>query len=313
MKISVVIPSYNSAKYIAECLDSVLNQSYADIEIICVDDCSSDQTYLILESYRQKHPSITLFRNEKNLGAPYSRNRGLDSSRGNYILFLDADDVLLPGRIGHQVSLIRNSSRKIGFISGAYIRKHSNGEEEKKIPLSDSWQGLLSAELGCTCSNLFLAEALKQVNGWKDGLQGSQESELMFRLLQNGAEVLTDPLPLTRIRSSRQGSISSSNLSNYWINYINLRVDIVDYLVGVGLFTGSLREHSLRAVFDATRILYHYNKEQAVAYHNQLIRGKYFPGISVPATGVYIFFYRLLGFAAAEQLSKYFRFLKLRH
>ncbi len=94
MKVSVVVPVYNSEKFICKCLDSVINQTLSEIEIICVDDCSTDASPQILKSYEEKYHRIRILRNEVNRGLSYSRNRGVELAEGEYIQFLDADDYL---------------------------------------------------------------------------------------------------------------------------------------------------------------------------------------------------------------------------
>lgn len=96
MKFSFIIPSYNVGLYIAECLDSILNQTYKDFEIICVDDASTDDTYNILLMYAKENRQIKLIRNECNKGVSYCRNRGLEEAGGEYIFFVDPDDMLKP-------------------------------------------------------------------------------------------------------------------------------------------------------------------------------------------------------------------------
>lgn len=92
--ISVVIPCYNVEKYLSECLDSVLNQTFKDFEIICVEDCSTDKTKQILQQYAKKHKNITVFYNETNQGQAISRNIGIKNSHGKYICFVDSDDYI---------------------------------------------------------------------------------------------------------------------------------------------------------------------------------------------------------------------------
>ncbi|MBQ0073416.1 MAG: glycosyltransferase family 2 protein [Prevotella sp.] len=92
--ITVAITVYNRAKYIAECLESVMNQTYSDMEILCVDDVSTDGSYEILQQYAAKDSRIRLFRNEKNSGAQVSRNLALKEARGEYIIYIDDDDWL---------------------------------------------------------------------------------------------------------------------------------------------------------------------------------------------------------------------------
>ena len=90
-KVSVIIPIYNSEKYISECLDSVLNQTFKDIEIICIDDGSTDKSFDILNRYNIKEKRITLL-TQKNLGQSVARNKALEIAKGEYIYFLDSDD-----------------------------------------------------------------------------------------------------------------------------------------------------------------------------------------------------------------------------
>lgn len=91
--ISVIMPLYNAAKYLKEALESVLKQTYRDFELICINDCSTDDTPNILLEFRKKDKRIKILSNEIHLGAAASRNRGLKNAQGKYILFLDGDDI----------------------------------------------------------------------------------------------------------------------------------------------------------------------------------------------------------------------------
>lgn len=92
--VSVIIPAYNAGKYIQECLDSLLSQTYQNLEIIVIDDGSIDETYEIVNSYSNKFARLILVHQE-NGGVCAARNKGLDLASGEYIMFLDADDYLL--------------------------------------------------------------------------------------------------------------------------------------------------------------------------------------------------------------------------
>lgn len=91
-KISVIIPVYNTEKYLPRCLDSVLNQTLSDIEVICINDCSPDNCLSILKEYAQRDSRIKLIDFEENKGAAVARNRGIDEAQGEYIGFVDSDD-----------------------------------------------------------------------------------------------------------------------------------------------------------------------------------------------------------------------------
>ena len=85
---------YNVAPYLGECLDSVLQQTLKDIEIVCVDDCSTDNSSFLLKKYAESDIRIRLFYNERNRDLSFTRNRGLKESCGEYVFFLDSDDAL---------------------------------------------------------------------------------------------------------------------------------------------------------------------------------------------------------------------------
>ena len=94
-KISVIIPVYNVENYVGECLDSVLNQTFKDIEVICVNDCSTDKSLKVLKKYQKKDKRIIIINNKKNQMCGYNRNFALKKAKGEYIYFLDSDDFLI--------------------------------------------------------------------------------------------------------------------------------------------------------------------------------------------------------------------------
>ena len=92
--VSVVIPFYNVEDYIEECLKSVINQTYKNLEIIFVDDCSPDNSYTIVKKYMDRDDRIKLIRHKENMGAGGARNTGLKEAKGEFIYFLDSDDYI---------------------------------------------------------------------------------------------------------------------------------------------------------------------------------------------------------------------------
>ena len=103
LKVSVIIPVYNTEKYLRECLDSVLNQSLRDIEIICVDDGSTDSSPQILEEYAQRDSRVKILR-QQNKFAGVARNNGMKIARGKYLCFLDSDDTFAPEMLKKMVA-----------------------------------------------------------------------------------------------------------------------------------------------------------------------------------------------------------------
>ncbi len=97
MKLSVVIPVHNAEKYLSNCLDSVLGQSMKDLEVICVDDASTDGSVSVIEEYCRKDSRVMLIKNKENIFAGQCRNMGIEAAKGTYIHFLDSDDMVAEG------------------------------------------------------------------------------------------------------------------------------------------------------------------------------------------------------------------------
>lgn len=127
--ISIVIPAYNVAKYIAECLDSVLFQSFTDIEVICIDDHSSDNTPAQLHAYAEKDSRVRVVAFDENQGLSMVRNKGIELASGKYILFLDSDDMLAEGSLRllsdtmqkHELDLLFFDRKKVCDIPGEAV------------------------------------------------------------------------------------------------------------------------------------------------------------------------------------------------
>ena len=111
--VSIIMPSYNTAAFVADTIKSVLAQTYTNWELIIVDDCSSDNTMEVLNAIT--HPSIRLFQNEKNSGAAVSRNRALREARGKYIAFLDSDDLWAPDKLEKQIAFMKQNGYAFSY------------------------------------------------------------------------------------------------------------------------------------------------------------------------------------------------------
>src|SRR5262245_22947148 len=122
-RVSVIIPAYNRADLIGETIESVLNQTFDDFEIIIVDDGSTDSTSEVVRKF--DGPIKYLY--QENRGRSCARNRGFEVSVGDYVCFLDSDDVLKPGMLERQVSLLDSNSR-LGFVYSDYQFINQTGE-----------------------------------------------------------------------------------------------------------------------------------------------------------------------------------------
>ena len=127
--ISVIVPMYNVEKYIANCLDSILAQTFKDFELILINDCSPDNSRQIAESYLDKFAGrLKIYDNEKNLGVSLTRNKGLKISRGEYIFFIDSDDFITPTALEEMISLMKNYNAEV-----IYIEKYFKADDDGKI------------------------------------------------------------------------------------------------------------------------------------------------------------------------------------
>ncbi len=147
-KVSVIIPTFNCAKYLPEAIESVLAQTYTDCEVIVMDDGSTDNTNQVVATYRDR---VRYFYQE-NRGVGSARNTGIRYAQGDYVVFLDADDVLLPDKLETQASFLdQNANVDIVYSDGLLFRINSDGTEENRL-LSAS--GLLNKSLGAPADSL---------------------------------------------------------------------------------------------------------------------------------------------------------------
>jgi glycosyltransferase involved in cell wall biosynthesis len=180
--VSVVMPVYNSEKYLREAIDSVLSQSYKNIELIIVDDGSTDSGGDIVLSYAD--PRIRLIQNEKNSGIVFSRNRGLEAAGGEYVATLDSDDIALPDRIAKQVDFLE-ANPDYGLCGTFYRTIDSNGKFLKKINFPTSNQDIQThLTLGnCFCnSTMMLRGKLAKELKYREKYDIVEDYELWYRI-----------------------------------------------------------------------------------------------------------------------------------
>lgn len=123
--VSIVMPSYNCARFISESIKSIMAQTYANWELIIVDDCSTDDTESIVASFRENR--IRYIKNKKNSGAAVSRNRALREAKGRWVAFLDSDDVWLPDKLERQIEFMKRNNYDFSYHE--YIEISEEGRE----------------------------------------------------------------------------------------------------------------------------------------------------------------------------------------
>lgn len=303
MKISVVIPCYNVESYIEECVDSVLKQEYRDLEIICVDNRSTDNTWAVLEKMSEKSPMIRLSKENKQ-GAPVARNNGLNLSEGEYIQFLDADDLLKPQKLSEQVRMIQSLAVKPDVLLEGYIQfdETSGKKFHKKIDHKNAWVALAQSKVGITSSNLYRTDILKKVGGWHPDILSSQDTWLLFKLLKNGVEISYSQ-ELNTIRRYRSGSISKTNKLENWLRYLELRIELMDYLKEHNPEIFKTYENEfIQSLFYPIRSIYTYSPQTSLELYN-----RHFKGATLKregsVSGTYKLVHDLFGFRVAQKLK----------
>lgn len=121
--VSIITPSYNTAKYIGETIRSVLDQTYQNWELIIVDDCSKDDTDAVVSSFSDER--IRYLKNEKNSGAAVSRNYALREAKGRWIAFLDSDDLWLPEKLEKQVAFMEDGGYAFSYTGYKVVNEQS--------------------------------------------------------------------------------------------------------------------------------------------------------------------------------------------
>jgi len=115
--VSVITPVYNAGKVIEKTLHSIFNQTYKEIEIVLVDDCSKDNSQEVIIGYLDEHPEIIYYRQETNQGAGAARNKALELATGQYVAFLDADDTWHPEKIEKQIKLLKEKNGAFSYTA----------------------------------------------------------------------------------------------------------------------------------------------------------------------------------------------------
>jgi glycosyltransferase involved in cell wall biosynthesis len=157
---------------------------------------------------------------------------GWQASKGDWVQFLDADDLFYPQKVSHQVALIEASHTTPSFIAAATMERAAHEEREQPWPVHEPiWHGLLTNRAGNTVVNLFSKAALEAVDGWDTSLKSCQEYDLLFRILQWNEAVLIDTeASHMLIRQRASGSISSADQWGNQQRFLSLMARICRYL-----------------------------------------------------------------------------------
>lgn len=153
--VSVIIPLFDEESNLCRCLDSVIDQTLRDIEIICVDDCSKDNSPEILRCYEKKDERIRIFRNRKNSGLSFSRNKGMEAAEGEYLFFLDADDYIELNALERLYdSAVKDNLDIIGFCYDETFEHSKEGDvrlQRKGLSFVSTEKVISGRDFFCNC------------------------------------------------------------------------------------------------------------------------------------------------------------------
>lgn len=157
--VTIIIPVYNTEKYLKKCLDSVVNQTYKNIEIIIINDASTDCSFSILREYEKNYKNIRLIHTIKNEGLSEARNRGLEQAQGEYIYFLDSDDWIRKDTIEKLVNLA--TIYDVPLVEARFASVFSNREPKQTTKIQNKYENLekekelIQNRDGMACNKLY--------------------------------------------------------------------------------------------------------------------------------------------------------------
>lgn len=207
--VSIIMPSYNTAKFISSTIKSVLAQTYTNWELIIVDDCSTDNTDEVVEPFLSDS-RICYMKNEKNSGAAVSRNRALREAKGKWIAFLDSDDLWLPEKLEKQIEFMKKNDCHFSYTNYIEIDENSmlNGRSitgPKRITqhgmYNYCWIGCLTAMYDAETIGLIQIADIKKNNDYAMWLKACKKADCY----------LLDEV-LAKYRRGRTGSVSNHSV-----------------------------------------------------------------------------------------------------
>ena len=223
--VSIVIPVYNGSNYMREAIDSALNQTYSNIEVIVVNDGSTDNTDEIAKSYGEK----IRYLKKENGGVSTALNLAIENMKGEYFSWLSHDDVYLPQKIESQINILRNLKDKTTVIYGGYKYINEKGslicemKLENEFSIDDLNKPLFSLLLNriSGCALLIHKTYFQTVGVFDEKLRITQDYDLWLRILQNtGIYYDTHCLTLSRVHQKQTGktpeALTSDEESLFW-------------------------------------------------------------------------------------------------
>ena len=223
--VSIIMPAYNCEKYVADSINSVLEQTYKNYELIIIDDGSQDKTVEIIKYYSLKDSRIKIYLNENNQGVSYSRNRGISEAMGEWISFLDSDDLWKKTKLENQIMFALDKKVNFLFSGSSFINeKNQPYVGTLEVPLKVTYEQLLKQNI-ISCSSVLIKKLyLEKYKMERDDTH--EDFGLWLRILKNetNAYGINEPLLIYRISSKSKSSnkIKSVKMTYKTYRYVGL-------------------------------------------------------------------------------------------
>ena len=307
--VSVIIPCFNAERWLREAIDSALNQTYPSVEVIVIDDGSTDTSLEIIKSYGDK----LTWESGPNKGGNHARNRGFAISKGDFIQFLDADDYLLPEKIDRQVSFLSQTKADVVYGDWRHQYHLSNGDsylEEIKISgvQPDILESLLADWWVSPACLLMRRSAVENSGGWNENLKVGQDRDFFISLVMNGAKVVYQPGCYSIYRRYGNTTVSTSSKSKYLESHLYIVKNVEQKLSEMGKLSNSYRCAIAQSYFKLARC---YLTTNYVKYSELLdkvlILCPNFKPDSRDRTIIYNLAQNVMGFPRLEKITVWFK------
>lgn len=306
--VSILIPCYNAERWIGQCIESALAQTWAEKEVIVVDDGSTDGSLKVIQSFGD----CIRFETGPNRGGNVARNRLLELSRGEWLQYLDADDYLMPDKVEKQMRFIETNPETDVVFSRVIQETHEGGKVSQGVSLMleplDPWCLLVRWDLPQTGALLWRKMAIVAAGAWKVDQPCCQEHELYLRALKTGCRFGYCMDYGAVYRQWSTGSVCTKNPAEVHRRRLEIIRDTEDFLREKKELSAERLWAINHARLEVARQVWRYDSALAVEIDRTIHRSQpdFEPGgegrrISY-GTG-YRFGYRLLGFKAAEKLA----------
>lgn len=299
--VSILIPCHNAEKWIAECIQSALDQTYPNKEIVVVDDGSDDRSLDIIRGFGEHIRLET----GPNRGSNAARNRLVALSRGSWLSFLDADDFLLPEKIARQVSVAAGDP-DVDVVYSPIIEfiERSGAMHRPSVEDDDLYANYVRWYPFGTIGILWKKSAVLEVGGWETDQPVCQEHELILRLIQAGKRFSMVPEALAVYRKANGSSISQRSPLRTVFHKMALTDKVESLLSASGTLHEKYRLVIAQARFEAARTAYAHDEEFASSLIAKMFQAEktFRPGGDAAPFG-YRLAFRMFGFTGAERLA----------